>query len=84
MDNILYTTCDQCKKHWVLIRDLPPKAPLDGVGVALKVKGRQSNEDIAFSRLGRRYSACLSPCEEHLRHLMGLPVEQIGREPNVS
>ena len=35
-----------------------PNASLDGVGVALKVKVRQSNEDIASSRLGRRYSLC--------------------------
>ena len=72
------------KNHWVLVRFFPPEAPLDGVGVALKVKVRQSNEDIASSRLGRRYSVCLSPCEEHLRHLTGLPVGKIGREPNDS
>ena len=72
------------KNHWVLVQFFPPEAPLDGVGVALKVKVRQSNEDIASSRLGRRYSVCLSPCEEHLRHLTGLPVGKIGREPNDS
>ena len=76
--------CMRGKKELYLVALAHPNASLDGVGVALKVKVRQSNEDIASSRLGRHYSVCLSPCEEHLRHLMGLPVEQIGREPNVS
>ncbi len=34
------------KKYWFLVRFFSPEASLDGVGVALKVKGRQSNEDI--------------------------------------
>ena len=45
---------------------------------------RQSNEDIASSRLGRRYSVCLSPCEQHLRHLTRLPGGKFGREANNS
>ena len=35
------------KNHWVLVRFFSPEAPLDGVGVALKVKVRESNDDLA-------------------------------------
>ena len=34
------------KKEWGLVALAHPNASLDGVGVALKVKGRQSNDDI--------------------------------------
>ena len=37
----------QRKKEWYLVVLAHPNATLDGVGVALKVKARQSNEDIA-------------------------------------
>ena len=69
------------KKECGLGRFARPNASLDGVGVALKVKVRQSNEDIASSRLGRRYSVCLSPCEQHLRHLTRLLGDSIPPLP---
>ena len=34
------------KKEWGLVALAHPNATLDGVGVALKVKGRHSNDDI--------------------------------------
>ena len=45
----------QLKKELYLVAFARPKASLDGVGVALKVKVRQRNKDIASSRLRRRY-----------------------------
>ena len=45
---------DMFKMEWSIVAFARPKASLDGVGVALKVKVRQSNEDIASSRLRRR------------------------------
>ena len=41
------------KKELYLVAFARPKASLDGVGVALKVKVRQSNEDISSTRLCR-------------------------------
>ena len=35
------------KKEWYLVALAHPNASLDGVGVALKVKGRQSKDDLA-------------------------------------
>ena len=49
------------KKQLFLVALAHPNASLDGVGVALKVKGRQSNEDISSRRLCRRCSVSLSP-----------------------